>query len=274
LHSGKARLKVKPSGRPEEYAAHFAAPDGRRQGQPEATMSQPGLQKHSAAREAVAMLAVALAGCVFFWKAVALQGVFFHYDHAIQNYPYRLFFAQGLAHGHLPLWTSDIFCGFPLFAESQGNALYPPFVLLFLLLKPWVAYNYYTVLHFLMAGLFTYVLARVWRVGRAGSALAGICYMLAGPVVSHAHHTNILVGVAWLPLLLALIELVFRRRTVLLLLGFAAVAWVLIGLWLEINRIQSAPHRWLETELNRPKNKILFIKHTFCKQSSKLLSYY
>jgi len=193
-------------------------------------MTQSAPQEPSAAREAVGMLGVTLVCCLFFWKAVTLQGVFFHYDHAIQNYPYRLFFAQGLSHGHLPLWTNDIFCGFPLFAESQGNALYPPFLILFVLLKPWVAYNYYTVLHFLMAGLFTYILARVMHVGRAGASLAGICYMLASPVLSHAHHTNILVGVAWLPLLLALMELVFRRRTLLPLLGFsAAVAALILG---------------------------------------------
>ncbi|GAH68624.1 unnamed protein product, partial [marine sediment metagenome] len=120
------------------------------------------------------------------------------------------------------------FCGFPLFAESQGNALYPLFLLLFGLLKPWVAYNYYTVLHFLLAGLFTYILARVMHVGKAGALLAGLCYMLAGPVLYHAHHTNIVVGVCWLPLLLALMELACRRRSVLALLGFAAATAALV----------------------------------------------
>jgi hypothetical protein len=203
-------------------------------------MSGPLPQRRSAPRVAIglrrarwladvaAVLAVTLACLLFFWKAATLQGAFFHYDHAIQNYPYRLFFAQGLSRGHLPLWTNDMFCGFPLFAESQANALYPPFLVLFGLLKPWVAYNCYTVLHFLMAGLFTYLLARVMHVGRAGAVLAGVCYMLAGPVVSHAHHTNILVGLAWFPLLLALMELVLRRRTLLPLLGFAAATAALI----------------------------------------------
>jgi len=179
-------------------------------------------------RDAVPVLLLALAACVLFWRAVLLRGVFFHYDHAIQNFPFRLFFARGLAAGRLPLWTSDLFCGFPLFAESQANALYPPFLLLFGLLPPWVAYNYYTVLHFAMAGAFTYALARAMEVGRAGAFLAGLAYMLAGPLLFHAHHTNIVVGVALLPLLLALMEMACRRRTLPWLLAFAAATGALV----------------------------------------------
>ncbi|MHC4591339.1 MAG: YfhO family protein [Planctomycetota bacterium] len=191
-------------------------------------MTESAPQRTSAAREAVAVLALTLLCCLFFWKAVTLQGVFFHYDHAIQNYPYRQFFAEGLRQGQLRLWTSDIFCGFPLFAESQGNSLYPLFLILFRVFDPWIAYNYYTVLHFLMAGLFAYVLARVMHVGRGGAVLAGICYMLAAPVLNHAHHTNIVVAMSWLPLLLALMELFFRRRSLPLLLGFAAATAALV----------------------------------------------
>ncbi len=87
--------------------------------------AQPALRER-VLREALPVALLVLAACVLFRRAVLLQGVFFHYDHAIQNYPFRLFFARGLAAGHLPLWTSDLFCGFPLFAESQANALYPP----------------------------------------------------------------------------------------------------------------------------------------------------
>jgi hypothetical protein len=178
-------------------------------------------------QDLVAVLIVVAACCLFFWRGVTLRGVFFHYDHAQQNYPYRLFFAEGLRRGRLPLWTSDVFCGFPLFAESQGNALYPPFLLLFGLFRPWVAYNLYTVLHFALAGLFAYIFARVMRIGRAGSALAGVVYMMAPPILSHPHHINIVVGICYLPLLLALLELTFRQRSSLPLVGFAAVTGLL-----------------------------------------------
>ncbi len=178
-------------------------------------------------RETAALAVVVGVGCLFFRHALALRGAFFYYDHSIQNYPFRLFFARGLRQGTFPLWTPDLFCGFPLFAESQANALYPPFLLLFGLLRPWVAYNLYTVFHFLLAGAGMYALARTFRVSRTGSILAGICYMLAGPVLYHAHHTNIIVAESWLPVLLLLMELVFRRRSVMPLAGFAAASAML-----------------------------------------------
>ncbi|MFW6189392.1 MAG: YfhO family protein [Planctomycetota bacterium] len=178
--------------------------------------------RHMLRREAGPALLLVLAAVLFFRNAVLLRGVFFHYDHALQNFPYRFFFARGLAKGTFPLWTSELFCGFPLFAESQANAAYPVFLLLFGFLKPEVAYNYYTVLHFAMAGVGTYALARTLSLRRSAALLAGICYMLSGPVLYHAHHTNIVVGVAWLPVLLALIELGFRRRTLPWFLGLGA----------------------------------------------------
>ncbi|MCD6416899.1 MAG: YfhO family protein [Planctomycetes bacterium] len=175
-------------------------------------------------------MAIALLCALFFNQAVSLRGVFFHYDHALQNYPYRLLFARALREGRFPLWTNQVFCGFPIFAESQSNALYPPFLALFRFLPTWVAYNYYHVLHFAMAGVFTYFLARVLGIGRAGGALAGICYMLSGPMLYHAHHTNIIVGVAWFPLLLALMELAFQRASPAPLLLFAgATAALALG---------------------------------------------
>ena len=179
---------------------------------------------HRWRREAGGLLLVTLACLLFFWKPVTLRGVFFYYDHALQNYPFRLFFAQGLQDGRLPLWTPDLFCGFPLFAESQGNAAYPLFLVLFGLLPPWIAYNYYTVLHFLWAGVSAYTLARVLRISRTGAALAGICYMLSGPVLYHTHHTNIVVAASWLPMLLALIELAFLKRSWWPFLAFAAAS--------------------------------------------------
>jgi len=178
--------------------------------------------------EAIGALVVVLACFVLFRNAVLLRGVFFHYDHAQQNYPYRWFFAEGLKAGELRLWTKDLFCGFPLFAEGQGNAAYPPFLALFLTLPSWVAYNYYVVLHFLLAGLGTYALGRLLRIGRAGAALAGITYMLSGPVLFHAHHVNIIVATAWLPVLLVMMELSLRRGSLPPLLGFAGATAALI----------------------------------------------
>ena len=180
------------------------------------------------AADLIAVAALSVACVVYWWDVVTLKGVFFFYDHALQNFPYRLFFARGLYEGHLRLWTSSLFCGFPLFAETQGNPLYPLFPLLFEWLKPWVAYNFYTVFHYFLAGFFTYILARTFSIRRPAAVVAGLCYMFCGPIIAHTHHTNIVVGIAYLPLLLALIELTFRRRSLLFAFLLSLVTAVLM----------------------------------------------
>jgi len=184
----------------------------------------------AALRDLAAVGVLALACALLFRDAVTLRGVLFYYDHSLQNFPYRQFFAEGLRQGDLRLWTDDIFCGFPLFAEGQGNPLYPLFPLLFVLLPDWVAYNFYTVVHFLLAGWFAYVLARVMGLRRDSAVLVGLCYMCTGPLVAHAHHTNIVVGIAYLPLLLALVEMTFRRGKSWPIILFAlATACLILG---------------------------------------------
>ena len=73
----------------------------------------------------------------FFWPAAVLEGAFFVQDVMVQNHPFRDFFARALREGQLPLWNAAINCGFPLFAEGQAGPLYPPNVILALLLPTW-----------------------------------------------------------------------------------------------------------------------------------------
>jgi len=177
-----------------------------------------------------AAVLLAAACALFFRQAVALKGVFFYYDNALQNFPYRLFFTEGLLEGRLRLWTNSLFCGFPLFAEGQANPLYPLFPLIFAVFRPWVAYNYYVVIHYFLAGLFSYLLARTLGTPRVGALVAGLVYMFSGPLVAHAHHTNIVVAIAWLPALLMLIELTFRRSSLVPVCGLAvAVGMFILG---------------------------------------------
>ena len=88
---------------------------------------------------ALSVLGAAVA--VFFWPAAALEGAFFVQDVMVQNHPFRDFFARALRAGQLPLWNAAINCGFPLFAEGQAGPLYPPNVVLALLLPTWAALN-------------------------------------------------------------------------------------------------------------------------------------
>lgn len=142
----------------------------------------------------------------FFWPALAGRGVLFFYDHASQNFPFREFFARAIERGRFPLWCPDFFCGFPLFAESQGTPLYPPQFILFLVLPHWFAYNVLHAFQFYLGGLGAYAYLRRRSLSPWACAAGAVTFVFCLPVTAHLHHTNVVVAVTWLPVLLLAVD--------------------------------------------------------------------
>ena len=183
---------------------------------------------------AVGLLGAAVA--IFFWPAAVLEGAFFVQDVMVQNHPFRDFFARALREGQLPLWNAAINCGFPLFAEGQAGPLYPPNVVLALLLPTWAAINWNIVLHLWLAGAGMYALVRAFGAVRPAALCAGLCYALSGYMVVRAMSPNFIDVCAWLPLLFWLVDRILKRRHFFYVLLFALV----IGLQLLAGHPQAA----------------------------------
>ena len=159
---------------------------------------------------AVGLIGAAVA--IFFWPSASLTGAFFVQDVMVQNYPFRHFFAEAIAQGELPLWNAAINCGFPLFAEGQAGPLYPPNILLALLLPTWAALGINIVLHLWLAGVGIYALLRALGAVRVAGLCAGLCYALSGYMVVRAMSPNFIAVCAWVPVLLLLVERSLVRR--------------------------------------------------------------
>ena len=174
-------------------------------------------------RDFGALSALGAAVVVFFWPAAALEGAFFVQDVMVQNHPFRDFFARALREGQLPLWNAAINCGFPLFAEGQAGPLYPPNVVLALLLPTWAALNWNIVLHLWLAGAGMYALVRGFGAVRPAALCAGLCYALSGYMVVRAMSPNFIDVCAWLPLLFWLVDRILNRGPFFYALLFALV---------------------------------------------------
>jgi len=133
-------------------------------------------------------------------------GVFYFGDIYQLHYPLRSAYASELAQGRLPLWTPQVFAGYPLLAEGQVGALYPPNLILHLLLPVPIALNLFILGHFLWAAIGAYVFARRLRVHRTGALCSALVYGLGGFLIAHLNHVNIVACAAWLPWLLLLTD--------------------------------------------------------------------
>ena len=137
----------------------------------------------------VILLLVALVLAVF-WKAV-LGGVFYFGDIFRLHYPLRSAYAHELTRLSLPLWTPDVLAGYPLLAEGELGALYPPNLILHVLLPVPIALNVFILGHFVLAAVGGYAFARRIRVHRTAALCSGLVYALGGFMVAHLNHVNI-----------------------------------------------------------------------------------
>jgi hypothetical protein len=155
------------------------------------------------------------------------------------DYPLAVFFHDALAQGRLPLWNDQLGLGFPLYAEGQIGAFYPPNWLIYLL-PPLPALDLSRVLHLAVAGVGTGLLTLRLSGSRAGALLAAAGAVLAGGVVAKLQWTNLVAAYAWLPwVLLPLVRRPAATRRGLvaagILWGFQALAghpntWLLTGI--------------------------------------------
>jgi len=131
-------------------------------------------------------------------------------DLILENYAWKLFIVQSIKARQIPLWNPHLFAGLPFLAAGQHSALYP-FSILFYVLPIARAYGYFTVLQLFLAGLFAFIYARVIGLGRLGATVTAITYMFSAFMIVSVVFSMIIAAAAWLPLLLAMIELIIKK---------------------------------------------------------------
>ncbi len=150
---------------------------------------------------ALAAVGYALLAAVTFPGLAAWQGTPAYHDLSTHHVPWRVWTASRWLGGDLPLWNDLAANGFPMLAEPQVGALYPP-NLLFGVIDPWAALNLSILVHAWLAGFAAYLFGRSLGYRRAGAALTGVIYGASGFLVTHVVYLPMLHSAAWIPLLL------------------------------------------------------------------------
>ena len=133
--------------------------------------------------------------------------------------------------GHVPLWEPELFGGMPYVGAGHGDIFYPTSFLR-LIMPVATVINLGFVLHFILAGLFTFWLLRRLHISWTGSLIGGLAYQLSGALASYPSpgHDGKLFAATALPLaLLALVMALRDRRWVGYPLLAVAVALSLLG---------------------------------------------
>ena len=128
---------------------------------------------------------------------------FFYRDIGGNHLPIKQFGARYLRQGQIPTFNPDWGLGQP-FRGNPGALPFYPGNLLYLVLPFWSAFNLHLCLHWLIAGISMWFLARRLGQGPAGAAMAAVTYFGSGWMVSNLTFYNLITVGAWWPLVMAL----------------------------------------------------------------------
>ena len=136
------------------------------------------------------------------------------WDGIAEFYPWRLFAAQTLHSGYLPLWNPHQFCGTPFLANSQSAVFYP-LNLLFCIFPVAQAFGISVLLHLFLTGVFAYFFlhSSALGLGRAASLLGAVAWQLCHWQVAWLALPTFLCVSTWLPLALLLVDRAAERPT-------------------------------------------------------------
>jgi hypothetical protein len=153
----------------------------------------------------LALLIWTLAIVAFFWDVVGLRRALFYFDITEINYPYRVFFAEELKAGRFSRWFPGLYCGLPLFSESQAGYFHPFKYLFYPWLATWQALNLDTVLSVWLTGAGAYLWLRR-HVGPAGALTGAAVFGLSGFMWGHLIHTSMINAMASVPFVILGLE--------------------------------------------------------------------
>ncbi|MFH1724548.1 MAG: hypothetical protein ABII00_08000 [Elusimicrobiota bacterium] len=173
---------------------------------------------------------------VLFGGTFASGRTFFWGDLLYLHHPWRALAAEMIGRGALPLWNPFAYLGMPLAGQMQCAAWYPG-TLPFYVAGFVPALAFYHVVHFWLAGAFTFLWLRRLGYSRFAAAGAAAAYMLCGGLVSRIPFLNHVSTLAFFPALLLFADrplslalaltLAFLGGYPPMLAGAAAAAWLI-----------------------------------------------
>ncbi|MEN6479501.1 MAG: YfhO family protein, partial [Anaerolineales bacterium] len=174
---------------------------------------------------ALLLVTVALVG-----RPLLLGRVYNGGDITRQYLPQRVELARALRAGRLPWWSSRLGLGYPLLAEGETGALYPPNWLVCAVFSSEVGITVSIVLHYLWAALGMVLFLR--RAGRSWVAamLGAVAFCFGGFMGAHLSHLAMLTVASWLPWMLVSTQRLFaaehRWRSALALTACVALQFL------------------------------------------------
>ena len=175
---------------------------------------------------------------IFYSKVIFTNHFMFPWDAATFFYPTFSFVHEQLRHFRMPWWDPNVMSGFPIIGDPEAQIFYPP-NWLFVVLRPFRDLSYklveiQIVVHFFLAGLWMFYLARSFVRSTSAALIASVLFMFSGAMVVHTQHLASIGAMAYYPL----IFLLARRGLLEKNIFFTVSAGICFGLQILVGHFQ------------------------------------
>lgn len=155
---------------------------------------------------------ICLTALLAFFYRQFLAGTAYMWDDLLFNiYPYANYFSTSVRAGHFPLWMAGVETGTPFYSDPIASVFYPMTWLLPLFAGsgrlPFLVYQWYIVVHMLLAGLGMYWFLRDQSLRRLACLGGAIAFCFSGAMSMSVIHFPKIQVYLWWPL-----QLLFVRR--------------------------------------------------------------
>jgi hypothetical protein len=157
----------------------------------------------------------------FFYPMLFGGKVIFYRDYNLITYPIRFFLGQVFNQGAIPYWVPHANGGMPFMAAFHPGVFYPPSLLLFMDDTTY-ALNLFYVFHFMILGVFTYLLARSWNISFVAALCCGITSMLSGYIIAATLLSNFFMAAVWLPMVFWMFHQFWTQKRIGYFIGLVA----------------------------------------------------
>jgi len=143
-------------------------------------------------------------------------------DGFIQGFPSKLFSTS------FSPWNPSVQAGKYVCADVLYQSFYPPNLIILSFIPNILGFNLYLLIHYALAGLFTYLYLYSLRLTTYSAFIGGLTFMVSGFMCAHKGHEYIICSAIWLPLVLYFVHRYVERLQIL------RVAWAAVPLSLSI----------------------------------------
>ncbi len=173
-----------------------------------------------------------------FWRVLFTSELFFYRDVSNYTYPTTQFIRELCRKGMLPYWNPYLNYGQPVLGNPNLLFFYP-YTLLILLLPFDLIYTLHFVAHFALAGIGTYILARVWGQSYLAAFFAAFVFTFSGPVLSLGNEFNTVACCAWIPWALLAVDHALQSKRLR--------SWVLVVVVFSLQWLAAEPFSMMAT---------------------------